>query len=83
MKHHIEKKHNIATDLFADILTKIKLNKNKTRYLNYVKLCTDGIIIATGIALYRGADFDLFTIIGIFFGGLMIFGGIVTLLQRW
>jgi len=42
-----------------------------------------GIIIAAGIALYRGADFDLFTIIGIFFGGLMIFGGIVTLLQRW
>lgn len=42
-----------------------------------------GIIIAAGVALYRGADFDLFTIIGIFFGGLMIFGGIVTLLQRW
>tara|TARA_Y100000768_G_scaffold249170_1_gene189171 strand:- start:150 stop:317 length:168 start_codon:yes stop_codon:yes gene_type:complete len=42
-----------------------------------------GIIIAAGIALYRGAEFDLFTIIGIFFGGLMIFGGIVTLLQRW
>ena len=42
-----------------------------------------GIIIAAGIALYRGADFDLFTIIGILFGGLMIFGGIVTLLQRW
>tara|TARA_Y100000816_G_C25950521_1_gene495809 strand:- start:228 stop:395 length:168 start_codon:yes stop_codon:yes gene_type:complete len=42
-----------------------------------------GIVIAAGIALYRGADFDLFTIIGIFIGGLMIFGGIVTLLQRW
>ena len=42
-----------------------------------------GIIIAAGIALNRGADFDLFTIIGIFFVGLMIVGGIVTLLQRW
>ena len=42
-----------------------------------------GIIIAAGIAAYRGSEFDLFTIIGIFFGGLMIFGGIVTILQRW
>tara|TARA_B100000959_G_C14446037_1_gene404748 strand:+ start:341 stop:508 length:168 start_codon:yes stop_codon:yes gene_type:complete len=42
-----------------------------------------GIIIAAGIAAYRGAEFDLFTIIGVFIGGLMIFGGIVTILQRW
>ena len=39
-----------------------------------------GIIIAAGIAAYRGAEFDLFTIIGVFIGGLMIFGGIVTIL---
>ena len=47
--YDLEKKHNIATDLFADILIKIKLNKNNTRYLNYVKLCNDGIIIAKGM----------------------------------
>ncbi len=42
-----------------------------------------GIIIAAGIAMYRGAEFNWFTVIGIFFGGLMIFGAIVTILQRW
>jgi len=42
-----------------------------------------GILIAVGIAFYRGADFNLYTLIGIFFGGLMIFGTIVTLLQKW
>ena len=42
-----------------------------------------GIIIATCIALYRGLEFDLLTIIGIFFAGLMIFGTIVTLFKRW
>jgi hypothetical protein len=41
------------------------------------------LMIAAGIASYRGLAFDLFTIIGIFMGGLMIFGAIVTLLQRW
>ena len=42
-----------------------------------------GIIIAAGVAAYRGVEFDLFTIIGIFIGGLMIFGAIVTILQKW
>ena len=42
-----------------------------------------GIIIAAGVAAYRGAEFDLFTIIGIFIGGLMIFGAIVTILQKY
>jgi|TARA_Y100000294_G_C8501751_1_gene315098 hypothetical protein len=53
--------------------------KNKEHNLIFVI----GLLIAAGIAAYRGAEFDLFTIIGIFFGGLMIFGAIVTLLQRW
>ena len=53
--------------------------KNKEHNLIFVI----GLLIAAGIAAYRGAEFDLFTIIGIFFGGLMIFGTIVTLLQRW
>ena len=42
-----------------------------------------GIIIAAGVAAYRGAEFDLFTIVGIFIGSLMIFGAIVTILQKW
>ena len=53
--------------------------KNKEHNLIFVI----GLLIAAGIAAYRGAEFDLFTIIGIFFGGLMISGTIVTLLQRW
>ncbi len=44
--YDLEKKHNIATDLFVDILRKIKLNYNNSRHKNYVKLCTDGIKIA-------------------------------------
>lgn len=45
--YDLEKKHNIATDLFADILKKINLDKKNTRYKNYVKLCNDSIILAT------------------------------------
>ena len=41
------------------------------------------LFIAGGIAVYRGAEFDLLTVIGIFIGGLMIFGAIVTILQKW
>jgi hypothetical protein len=29
------------------------------------------------------AEFDLFTIVGIFIGGFMIFGAIVTILHKW
>ena len=53
--------------------------KNKEHNLIFVI----GIIIAAGVAAYRGAEFDLFTIVGIFIGGLMIFGAIVTILQKW
>jgi hypothetical protein len=42
-----------------------------------------GILIAAGIASYKGLEFNLFTILGILIGGLMIFGAIVTILQRW
>ncbi len=44
--YELEKKHNIATDIFVEILKKIKLNKSNSRYNNYVKLCIDGINIA-------------------------------------
>jgi len=47
--YELEKKHNIATDFFADILQKITLNKKNTRFKNYVKLCDDAISIANKI----------------------------------
>tara|TARA_B100000780_G_scaffold212026_1_gene151788 strand:- start:237 stop:401 length:165 start_codon:yes stop_codon:yes gene_type:complete len=53
--------------------------KNKEHNLIFVI----GIFIAAGVAAYRGAEFNLFTLIGVFIGGLMIFGAIVTLLQKW
>tara|TARA_B100000795_G_scaffold69427_1_gene48394 strand:+ start:85 stop:249 length:165 start_codon:yes stop_codon:yes gene_type:complete len=53
--------------------------KNKEHNLIFVI----GICIAAGVAAYRGAEFNLFTLIGVFIGGLMIFGAIVTLLQKW
>jgi len=53
--------------------------KNKEHNLIFVI----SLFIAGGVAVYRGAELDLFTIIGIFIGGLMIFGTIVTLLQKW
>ena len=49
----------------------------------YLKSANKLTVVRIMGAAYRGAEFDLFTIIGIFFGGLMIFGAIVTLLQRW
>ena len=39
-----------------------------------------GIIIASGIALYRGADFDLFTIIGIL---IVVLGIIIYLISKF
>tara|TARA_B100000787_G_scaffold11999_1_gene8830 strand:- start:615 stop:779 length:165 start_codon:yes stop_codon:yes gene_type:complete len=53
--------------------------KNKEHNLIFVI----GILIAAGVAAYRGTEFNLFTLIGIFIGGLMIFGAIVTILQKW
>ena len=47
---------------------------------NYIFII--GILIAGGIAAYKGMDFGLWTILWIFFVGLMIFGAIVTLLQK-
>jgi len=58
---------------------KVIIMKNKEHNLIFVI----SLFIAGGVAVYRGAEFDLFTVIGIFFGGLMIFGTIVTLLQKW
>jgi len=43
--YELEKEHNIATDFFVEILKNIKLNRNKNRFNNYLKLCFDGIKI--------------------------------------
>ena len=58
------------------------LEENEQELIITLNLVAIDIVDKNG-NLFWGADFDLFTIIGIFFGGLMIFGGIVTLLQRW
>ncbi len=44
--YELEKKHNVSTDLFVEILKKVKLSKKNSRYKNFVKLCTDSIKIA-------------------------------------
>jgi len=47
--YELEKKHNIATDFFVDIIDKIALNKKNTRFKNYVYLCDKAIFIANNI----------------------------------
>ena len=44
--YELEKKHNVSTDLFVEILKAVKLNKKNSRHQNFVKLCTDSIKLA-------------------------------------
>lgn len=43
--YDLEKTHNIATDIFVDILDRITLSKKISRFKNYLKLCTKAINI--------------------------------------
>lgn len=39
--YDLEFEHNISTDYFADMINKIRVKKQKTRYLTYKKICEE------------------------------------------